>query len=46
MSHPKIGQVNAGVRQIIDGNKIQDGCRRNMLEKYNIINLVAFELVH
>jgi hypothetical protein len=27
MSHEKIGSVNAGVRQIIDGNQIQDGCR-------------------
>jgi hypothetical protein len=25
--NPKIGLVDAGVRQIIDGNQIQDGCR-------------------
>jgi hypothetical protein len=26
MSHKKIGPVDAGVRQIIDRNQIQDGC--------------------
>jgi hypothetical protein len=26
MSHKKIGPVDAGVRQIIDGNQIKDGC--------------------
>jgi hypothetical protein len=28
----KIGPVNAGVLQIIDGNKIQDGCRSGHVE--------------
>jgi hypothetical protein len=27
ISHRNIGPVDAGVRQIIDGNQIQDGCR-------------------
>jgi hypothetical protein len=26
MSHQKIGPVDAGIRQIMDGNQIQDGC--------------------
>jgi hypothetical protein len=31
ISHKKIGQINPGVRQIIDGNQIQDGSRNGHL---------------